>query len=115
VRFLAFSLFIQKLTFRRSKSQLKSLPFVPAFSFSTFRLEMPAEKQEQTGPKYCQFIILTFIAGLLWATGWWTMGPIPDIDVLAPVPHPVGPIKAGTTKPMKCCDIMMSGCSTSSR
>jgi hypothetical protein len=30
---------------------LKSLPFVPVFSFSAFRLKKPAEKQEQTGPK----------------------------------------------------------------
>jgi hypothetical protein len=48
--FLAFSPFLQKLAFQRSKSQLKSLPFVSAFSFSAFRLEKPAEKQEQKGP-----------------------------------------------------------------
>jgi hypothetical protein len=49
--FLAFSSFIQKLAFQRSKSELKSLPFVPAFGFSAFRLEKPTEKQEKTGPK----------------------------------------------------------------
>jgi hypothetical protein len=50
--FSAFSSFLQKLAFQRSKSQLKSLPFVPAFDFSAFRLERPVEKQEQTGPKF---------------------------------------------------------------
>jgi hypothetical protein len=49
--FSAFSSFLQKLTFQHSKRQLKSLPFVPAFGFSAFRLVKPAEKQEQTGPK----------------------------------------------------------------
>jgi hypothetical protein len=42
--------------------------------------------------------MLTFIADLLWATGWWTMGVIPDNDVLPPLPHPVGPAKARTRK-----------------
>jgi hypothetical protein len=46
--FLAFSSFLQKLAFQRFKSQLKSLLFVPAFGFSAFWLEKPAEKQEQT-------------------------------------------------------------------
>jgi hypothetical protein len=55
--------------------------------------------------KYCQSIILTFIAGLLWVMGWWIVGPMPDSGVLAPVPHPVSPAKTGMTKPMKCCDI----------
>jgi hypothetical protein len=27
--------------------------------------------------KYCQFIILTFIVGLLSVIGWWTMGVMP--------------------------------------
>jgi hypothetical protein len=49
--FLAFSAFLQKLAFQRSKSQLKNLPFVPAIGFSAFQVEKPAEKQEQTGPK----------------------------------------------------------------
>jgi hypothetical protein len=48
--FSAFSSLIQKLTFQHFKSQLKNLPFVPASGFSAFRLEKPAEKQEQTGP-----------------------------------------------------------------
>jgi hypothetical protein len=47
--FSAFSLFLQKLAFQRSKSQLKNLPFVSAFDFSTFQLKKPAEKQKQTG------------------------------------------------------------------
>jgi hypothetical protein len=51
MRFSSFISFLRKLTFHRSKNQLKSLPFVPAFSFSAFRLKKPAEKQEQTGPK----------------------------------------------------------------
>jgi hypothetical protein len=46
--FSAFSLFFQKFAFQRYKSQLKSLSFVPAFNFSTFRLKKSAEKQEQT-------------------------------------------------------------------
>jgi hypothetical protein len=40
------------------------------------------------------------------------MGPMPNNGVLALVPRPVGPAKAGTTKPMKRCDITRSGCST---
>jgi hypothetical protein len=48
--FLDFSSFLQKLTFQRSKRQLKSLPFVSAFAFSAFRLKKTAEKQEQTVP-----------------------------------------------------------------
>jgi hypothetical protein len=32
--FSVFSSFFQKLAFQRFKSQLKSLPFVPAFGFS---------------------------------------------------------------------------------
>jgi hypothetical protein len=47
--FSSFSLFLQKLAFQRSKRQLKSLSFVPAFGFSAFRLKKPAKKQEQTG------------------------------------------------------------------
>jgi hypothetical protein len=46
--FSAFSLFLQKLAFQHSKSQLKSLLFIPAFGFSIFWLEKLAEKQEQT-------------------------------------------------------------------
>jgi hypothetical protein len=42
--FSAFSSFLQKLAFQRFKSQLKSLLFVPAFGFSAFWLEKPAEK-----------------------------------------------------------------------
>jgi hypothetical protein len=49
--FSAFSSFLQTLTFQRSKSQLKILPFVSAFGFSAFRLKKTSEKQEQTGPK----------------------------------------------------------------
>jgi hypothetical protein len=41
--FLAFSSFLQKLSFERFKSQLKNLPFVPAFGFLAFRLEKLAE------------------------------------------------------------------------
>jgi hypothetical protein len=48
--FSAFSLFLQKLAFQYSKSQLKSFSFVSAFGFSAFRLKKPAEKQKQTGP-----------------------------------------------------------------
>jgi hypothetical protein len=46
--FSVFSLFLQKLAFQRSKSQLKNLPFIPDFGFSDFPLKKPAEKQEQT-------------------------------------------------------------------
>jgi hypothetical protein len=48
MKFSAFSSFLQKLAFQRSKSQLKNLLFVPAFDFSAFRLEKLAKKQEQT-------------------------------------------------------------------
>jgi hypothetical protein len=37
--------------------------------------------------KYCQSIILTFIAGLLWVMGLWTMGVMPDNGILPPLPH----------------------------
>jgi hypothetical protein len=47
---------------------------------------------------YCQFIILTFIVGMLWATWWWIMGVMPDSGVLPPLSHPVDPAKAGTSK-----------------
>jgi hypothetical protein len=46
--FSAFISFLQKFVFQLSKSQLKILPFIPTFDFPTFRLEKPAEKQEQT-------------------------------------------------------------------
>jgi hypothetical protein len=46
--FSAFSSFLQKLAFQRSKSQLKSLPFVPAFDFLAFWLKKSTEKKEQT-------------------------------------------------------------------
>jgi hypothetical protein len=46
--------------------------------------------------KYCQFIILTFIAVLLWAMGLWAVGVIPDIDILPPLTHPVSLAKAET-------------------
>jgi hypothetical protein len=49
--FSAFSSFLHKLAFQRSKSQLKNLLFVPDFDFSAFQLKKTAEKQEQTGPK----------------------------------------------------------------
>jgi hypothetical protein len=48
--FPTFSSFLHKLTFQRSKSQLKSLLFVPAFGFLSFQLKKPAEKHKQTGP-----------------------------------------------------------------
>jgi hypothetical protein len=44
--FSALKSFFQKLAFQRSKNQLKSLPFVSAFSFSNFQLKKPAEKQK---------------------------------------------------------------------
>jgi membrane protein DedA with SNARE-associated domain len=37
---------------------------------------------------YCQFITLKFIGGLLWATGLWTMGVMPD-GILPPLPRPL--------------------------
>jgi hypothetical protein len=50
VSFLAFSSFLQKFSFQRSKSQLKNLMVVPTFGFSAFQLKKLAEKQEQTWP-----------------------------------------------------------------
>jgi hypothetical protein len=46
--------------------------------------------------KYCQFIILTFIADLHWATGLWTMGVMLDNNVLPPLPDPIDLTKVGT-------------------
>jgi hypothetical protein len=46
--------------------------------------------------KYCQFIILTFIVGLLWTTSLLTVGVIPNNDILPPLPRPVGLAKAET-------------------
>jgi hypothetical protein len=37
----------------------------------------------------CQLITLKFIAGLLWATGLWTMGVMSD-GILPPLPRPLG-------------------------
>jgi hypothetical protein len=45
--------------------------------------------------------MLTFLAGLLWATRWLTVGPMFDNSIVAPIPHPVGPAKARMTKLMK--------------
>jgi hypothetical protein len=44
MNFSVFSSFLQKLTFQRSKSQLKNLPFVSVFVFSAFQLKKIAEK-----------------------------------------------------------------------
>jgi membrane protein DedA with SNARE-associated domain len=38
--------------------------------------------------KYCKFITLEFIAGLLWAMGLWTMGVMLD-DILPSLPRPL--------------------------
>jgi hypothetical protein len=43
------------------------------------------------------------------------VGPMSDSGVLAPVSRPVGLAKARMTKPTKRCDVMRSGCGTSSR
>jgi hypothetical protein len=51
--------------------------------------------------KYCQFIILTFIASLLWAMGLWTVRVILDNGVLPLLPHSVGPAKAEMSKTRK--------------
>jgi hypothetical protein len=48
--------------------------------------------------KYCKFIILTFIAGLFWATELWTVGIMPDSEVLPPLPCPVSLTKVGMMK-----------------
>jgi hypothetical protein len=47
--FSAFSSFLHKLVFQYSKKQLKNLPFISVFVFSTFQLKKSAEKQKQTG------------------------------------------------------------------
>jgi hypothetical protein len=39
--------------------------------------------------KYCQFVTLKFIAGLLWAMGLWIMG-VMSTDILPPLPRPHG-------------------------
>jgi hypothetical protein len=55
--------------------------------------------------KYCQFIIRTFIAGLLWVMGLWIVGSMPDNDILPPLPCPVCLAKAGTRKWKKDLDV----------
>jgi hypothetical protein len=55
--------------------------------------------------KYCQFIILIFIVGLLWTTGLWTVGVTLDNGVLPPLPRPIGLAKAGTRKWRKGFDV----------
>jgi hypothetical protein len=55
--------------------------------------------------KYCQFIILIFIVGLLWTTGLWTVGVTLDNGVLHPLPRPIGLAKAGTRKWSKGFDV----------
>jgi hypothetical protein len=54
---------------------------------------------------YCQFRILTFIAYLLWVTRLWTVGVMLDNDILPPLAHLVGLVKAGTRKQMKSSDV----------
>jgi hypothetical protein len=58
--------------------------------------------------KYCQFIILTFIISLLWAMGLWTLGVMPDNDVLPSLPHPVVLAKDGTRRRRKGSDVRRS-------
>jgi membrane protein DedA with SNARE-associated domain len=48
--------------------------------------------------KYCQFIILIFIADLLWATGLCIVGVMLDNVILPPLPRLVSLAKAGTQK-----------------
>jgi hypothetical protein len=48
MRFSIFSSFLQKFAFQRSKSQLKYLSFISAFTFLTFQLKKPTEKQKQS-------------------------------------------------------------------
>jgi hypothetical protein len=43
--FLVFSSFLHKLVFQRFKNQLKSLPFISVFDFSTFLLKKLTQKQ----------------------------------------------------------------------
>jgi hypothetical protein len=55
--------------------------------------------------KYCQFIILTFGAGLLWVMGFWAVEVMPDNGILSPLPCPVGLAKVGTRKQRKDSDV----------
>jgi hypothetical protein len=55
--------------------------------------------------KYYQFIILVFIAGILWATGLWNVGVMPDNGILPPLPRPVDLTKDGTRKRRKGSDL----------
>jgi hypothetical protein len=45
---------------------------------------------------YCQFVTLKFIAGLLWVMGLWTVGVMPDIGIVPPLPRPLGLTRAAT-------------------
>jgi hypothetical protein len=47
--FSAFSLFLQKLTFQRSKSELKSLLFISAFAFLAFWLKSQLRSRNKQG------------------------------------------------------------------
>jgi hypothetical protein len=51
--------------------------------------------------EYCELIILTFITVLLWTMGLWTVGAMPDNDVLPPLSRRVNLAKAGTRKTRK--------------
>jgi hypothetical protein len=51
--------------------------------------------------EYYQFIILTFITGLLWAMGLWTVGAMPDNNILPPLSRPVNLAKVGARKTKK--------------
>jgi hypothetical protein len=55
--------------------------------------------------KYCQFMILTFIAVLLWVTGLWTVGVMPTNGILPTCPCPVGLAKDRMRKMRKGSDI----------
>jgi hypothetical protein len=42
---------------------------------------------------YYQFIIVTFITGLLWVMGMWNVGVMTNNGLLPPLSHPFGLIK----------------------
>jgi hypothetical protein len=54
----------------------------------------------------------TFIVGLFWVMGWWTVGVMPDNGALPPLPHRVSLAKAKMTKTIKRCNVTRRLCKT---
>jgi hypothetical protein len=74
---------------------LTSVPFIVDAAYGAGG-GTPQERYQLFSVKYSQFIILTFLTGLLWVMGLWTMGAMLKNDILPPLPRPVGLAKIMT-------------------